>query len=577
MSIDVVIRIGGQAGQGIQSISSVIGKIFSRHGYYVFINQDAESRIRGGHNFNQVRIKKEIVRAVSEKVHLLIALDKVSIERDLPFLADNGVMIFDESTEDFTSDNPNHFPIPMGQLIREAGGNKIMVNSMASGAALALMGLDIEPLKELLEEQFAHKGEEVANINKKIAATGYQYVIDNFKGTDFTKLSFEKSAKSKMLISGSEAMALGAVCAGLKFYAGYPMSPSTSVMEFIAAKAEEKRIVVEHVEDEISAINMAIGASFAGVRAMTATSGGGFCLMVEGLGLAGMTETPLVVVVAQRPGPATGLPTRTEQSDLSFVVNASHGEFPRAVFAPGDAEQAFYVMGKAFNMADRYQTPVIVLGDQHLNDSYFTIDELDLQRITLDRGQILSNDAIADAAGYKRYALNESGVSPRILPGLSQAVLYADSDEHTEEGHITESSDLRNKMMNKRMKKLEGMKQEMKPPEIYPSGKADLALLGWGSTYGAIKEAVDILNDQGITTQMIHFSEVYPLNVPEIRENVGPETQVFCVEQNYNGQFAGLFRSATGIPIVHTILKYDGRPFTPQEIAAESKANLTGD
>ena len=381
MTVDVTIRVGGQAGQGTQSVSFIMGKIFTRHGYYAFINQDVESRIRGGHNFNQVRIKDSPVGAISDNVHLLIALDQGTIEQDLPDLAEEGVMIFDGARTGFQPARPNHVSVPLEELAVKAGKSKIMINSVATGAALACLNFELQPLLDRLGVEFGGKGKEVVENNRNSAVAGYQYFRDHFRGAFPHTIPFAPATGEKMILSGSQAMALGAVCSGVKFYAGYPMSPSTPIMEFIASMAKDHNIVLEPAEDEIAAINMAIGASFAGVRAMTATSGGGFCLMVEGLGLAGMTETPIVVVVAQRPGPSTGLPTRTEQADLRFVIHAAHGEFPRAVFAPGNIEQAFSLMGKAFNMADRYQTPVVILGDQHLNDSYFTVDQIDLNRI----------------------------------------------------------------------------------------------------------------------------------------------------------------------------------------------------
>jgi 2-oxoglutarate ferredoxin oxidoreductase subunit alpha len=296
--------------------------------------------------------------------------------------------------------------------------------------------------------------------------------------------------------------------------------------------------------------------------------------MVEALGLAGMTETPLVVIVAQRPGPSTGLPTRTEQGDLNFVIHASSGEFPRAVFAPRDAEQAFYIVAEAFNLAERYQTPVIILGDQHLNDSYFTVDELDLGRISIDRGKIVSDDRILSVKDYKRYAWHESGISPRILPGQSEAVLYADSDEHTEEGHITESSAVRNRMVEKRMRKLNGIRNEMKPPLIYPSKKADIVLLSWGSLYGATKEAVDLLNHDGIPAQMIQFSDIFPFTAAPFLKKIKRKAKIFAVESNYSGQFADFFTRESGVPVFHKILKYDGRPFSPQEIVENVKERI---
>lgn len=298
--------------------------------------------------------------------------------------------------------------------------------------------------------------------------------------------------------------------------------------------------------------------------------------MVEAMGLAGMTETPIVVVVAQRPGPSTGLPTRTEQGDLRFVIHASHGEFPRAVFAPGSAEQAFYLMGKAFNMAERYQTPVIVLGDQHLNDSYFTVDELDLSQIAIDRGEVVFDEAIPSIREYKRYAWQDSGISSRILPGQSEAVLYADSDEHTEAGHITESAKIREQMVRKRMRKLDRMRSEMGPPEVYPSRKSNVVLLGWGSTHGAMKEAVDLMAEEGLQTQMLHFSEIYPLPEIDLSKNAKKNAKVFAVENNYTGQFADLFSYESGNPVFQRILKYDGRPFSPEEIVRQVKGRVQG-
>ncbi len=569
MAVDVTIRIAGQAGQGIQSISAIMGKIFTRHGFYVFINQDAESRIRGGHNYDQVRVKSEPVLAIDSRLDYLICLDENAIERDLPHLDQDGIMIYDGTKSEFKSDNPNFFSIPLEQIAMEHGKSKIMLNSVATGAAFALLGFDHQPLLDRLEEEFSIKGLDIVNRNKNSANAGYHYVQKNFKGVSVDKIPPGSFSKKKMLLNGSQAMALGAICAGLKFYSGYPMSPSTPIMEFIASQANKYDIIFEQAEDEIAAINMVIGASFAGARAMTATSGGGFCLMVEAVGLAAMTETPAVIVVSQRPGPATGLPTRTEQGDLNFVIHAAQGEFPRAVLAPGHAEQSFYLMAKAFNLADRYQTPVIVLGDQHLNDSYFTVDNFELDRISIDRGDLVFDDRLPSVKDYKRYAWQESGISPRILPGQSQAVLYADSDEHTEEGHITESSDVRNRMVRKRMRKLDGLRNEMNPPFIYPSKKSDIVLLSWGSLYGASKEAVELLNRDGISAQMMHFSEMFPFTAHPFLSKVKKKTKIFAVESNFNGQFADFFAHETGLPVFHKILKYDGRPFSPQEIVSQ--------
>ncbi len=569
--MDISIRIGGEAGQGIQSISSIIARTFVRHDYYVFVNQDFASRIRGGHNFDQVRISNSPVRSVAEQVHILIALDKETIHQDIDCLAGNGTLLFDGEVIDFKSENPNHLSVPFARIASEAGKSKIMINAVATGAAAALLNFELQPVLDGLQEQFQRKGAETVANNQKSATAGYEYVRRNLKVKPPFKVPSAKLVRRKMLLTGSQAMALGAMASGLKFYSGYPMSPATTIMEFVASQADKYKIVLEQAEDEIAAINMVIGANFAGVRAMTATSGGGFCLMVEALSLAGMSETPVVIVVAQRPGPSTGLPTRTEQADLNLVMHAGHGDFPRAILAPGYPEQALSLMSKAFNLADKYQTPVIVLGDQHFGDAYFTVDELDLGGITIDRGHVLTNQDLPSPLEYKRYAPSESGISPRILPGQTRAVLYADSDEHTADGHITESATVRNQMMRKRMQKLEGLSQEIGPPEFYPSGQAEIVLLGWGSTHGAIKEAVDKLNQNGIAAQMLHYSELFPINPRHLAAAELGKSKIIAVENNFTGQFADLFSNATGLSVDQRILKYDGRPFTSREIVDRIK------
>jgi 2-oxoglutarate ferredoxin oxidoreductase subunit alpha len=569
--MDISIRIGGAAGQGIQTISSIIARTFVRHDFYVFVNQDFESRIRGGHNFDQVRISNTPVRAVADQVQILIALDEETTGQDIRCLAENGVLLFDGETIGFKSDNPNHLSVPLARIAAEAAKSKIMINAVATGAATALLDFDLQPVLNDLQEQFQPRGAEMVTKNQKCATAGYEFVRQNWHKKSSFRIPSAQMSRRKMLLTGSQAIAFGAMASGLKLYSGYPMSPATTIMEFVSSHADKYKIVLEQAEDEIAAINMVIGANFAGVRAMTATSGGGFCLMVEALSLAGMSETPVVIVVAQRPGPSTGLPTRTEQADLNLVMHAGHGDFPRAILAPGYPEQALSLMSKAFNLADKYQTPVIVLGDQHFGDAYFTVDELDLGGITIDRGHVLIDQDLPSPLEYKRYAPSESGISPRILPGQTKAVLYADSDEHTVEGHITESATVRNQMMGKRMQKLEGLRRDIGPPEIYPSGPAEIVLLGWGSTHGAIKEAVDKLNQNGIAAQMLHYSELFPFNPRHVSTPELQKAKIIAVENNFTGQFADFFSKATGLAVNLRILKYDGRPFTSREIVDRIK------
>lgn len=567
MDGDVSIRIGGQAGQGMQAVSGTLGKIFVRRGCYVFIHQDFESRIRGGHNFAQIRIRNVPVRAPGDRVNLLVALDRETIDKDLPALSEGGILIYDSEKTGFRSSSPRHVSVPLERLARETGGSPVMMNSVATGAVLALMGQDLDPLLDHLEEEFGDKGKDIVEKNRASARAGYREAGRSCRLDEACKICLEKPSRRRLLLTGSQAMALGAIAAGLRFYTGYPMSPSTPIMEYIASKQADFGIVVEPAEDEIAAVNMAIGASFAGVRAMTATSGGGFSLMVEALGLAGMTETPLVVVVAQRGGPSTGLPTRTEQADLRFVMHASQGEFPRVVLAPGDAEQAFYCMMKAHNLADRYQVPVIVLGDQLLNDSSFTVDGLDPARIPIDRGEIVPQDLPRAPAVHKRYAITPSGVSPRIVPGLCRSVQYACSDEHNEEGHITEDAAIRRAMFEKRMRKLEGIRQEVAPPAGTGSQPCEVLLLGWGSTFGVLEEASDRISREGLPCGFLHFPEVFPFPARDFSAALGPKTKIIAVENNFSGQFADIFQERTGLSVFGRILKYDGRPFTPGEVA----------
>jgi len=333
--------------------------------------------------------------------------------------------------------------------------------------------------------------------------------------------------------------------------------------------------VVVQPEDEISAVNMIIGAAFAGARAMTATSGGGFCLMVEGLGLAGITETPIVVVIGQRAGPAIGLPTRTEQGDLQFALHASHGEFPRVVLAPATIEDAFWLTVKAFNLAERYQLPVILLTDQHLASSYSTIDKFDLSQVSIDRGLLLTKEEIAKLGKYKRHQITPSGISPRALPSEENALVATDADEHDEEGHLIEDADTRTQMMLKRLRKLDGLSDEIQGPRIYGPQKAEIALIGWGSTYGALKEAVDILRGDGLDVNLLHLNELWPFPAEAVTTALDRARQSFVVENNATGQLARLIRSESGNKVTGGILKFDGRPFTPTLIVSELKKEVT--
>ena len=457
--MDYSIKIGGEAGQGIQTIGDALGRVFTRSGYHVFSHQDYESRIRGGHNFYQIRISDHPLAASRDKIDILVALDQASITSHEHELTSNGRIIYDASTLKLKNEGPAFLEIAFEKLAMEQGGDKIMANTVATGAVLGMLGIGLDIFLELIAVMFKNKGDHIVLANKNAAQAGYEYARQHCDKCTFAVATDE--IKQRMLVGGIESIALGALASGCKFYSAYPMTPSTGIMNYLASKEDEFGVIVEQAEDEIAAINMALGASYAGARAMTGTSGGGFALMVEGLSLAGMTETPIVIAMGQRPGPATGFPTRTEQGDLEFLLSAGHGEFPRVIFAPGTPRQAFYLTNKAFDIAEKYQIPVFILFDTYLADSQWTFDSFDLSSLQYHDYR-LRGDAFKNLNDYKRYAFSESGVSPLAVPGDAGHVVVVDSDEHDEEGHPVEDAATRIRMVEKRLfKKLPLIRSEI--------------------------------------------------------------------------------------------------------------------
>lgn len=571
--MDYSIKIGGEAGQGIQTVGDTLAKVFSRAGYHVFSHQDYESRIRGGHNFYQIRFSDRPVTASREKVDIIIAFDRESIELHEKELSGNGQLIYDAAILKQNYDGPKFFDIPFANLAMGHGGNRIMSNTVAIGSVLGMLGMELDMLIGIIKDTFKKKGDDVTSGNINAAMAGYDYAVKNCIKCAFSAASV---SNPKMLIGGTEAIGFGAIASGCKFYSAYPMTPSTGIMNYIADKEQEYGIIVEQAEDEIAAINMALGASFAGVRAMTGTSGGGFALMVEGLSLAAMTETPIVIALGQRPGPATGLPTRTEQGDLQFALYTAHGEFPRVVFAPGTPEQAFYLTNKAFDIAEKYQIPVIILTDQYLADSQWTFDGLDLSRVK-HHDYRLRGDVFKNLSEYKRHALTENGLSPLGVPGDSRHLVVTDSDEHSEDGHIIEDVETRIKMVQKRLfKKLPSIIQEIEPPLLYGDKKPEVVIAGWGSTYGVMKEAVDRLSGNR-RIAMLHFSEIYPFPAAEksgYRNILNNAKLTICIENNATAQFARLMRAETGYEFKAKINRYDGRPFTIDQLLEEMYVHI---
>jgi len=573
--MDYTIKIGGEAGQGIQTIGDTLGHVFARAGFHVFTDQDYESRVRGGHNFYRVRISDRPVMAPKDAVDIIVALDKESILLHARELTSRGQIIYDAETLKQTHGEEAFLDIPFSKLAMEHGGDKIMANTVATGAVLGMLGMDLDILMGIIADTFRKKGEQVVTANKNAALAGYDHAVKGCLKCNFSVASDDK-AEPRMLVGGAEAIALGAMASGVKFYSAYPMTPSTGIMNYLAGKEKEYGMVVEQAEDEIAAVNMALGASFAGVRAMTGTSGGGFALMVEGVSLAAMTETPIVIAMGQRPGPATGLATRTEQGELHMVLHAGHGEFPRFIFAPGTPEQAFFLTNKAFDLAEKYQVPAFVLFDTYLSDSQWTYKGFDLERIRSTDYRI-RGEAFQALAGYKRHAYTESGVSPLAVPGDARHLVVTDSDEHDEEGHITEDAAVRVNMMEKRLfKKLPRMRDEVASPFLYGDHDPDIVIAGWGSLYGLLREAVDELSKSyGIA--MLHFSELTPFPGTEKFDYLKLLTKArlsICIEQNATGQLARLMRTETGYEFGALLNKYDGRPFTVESLVENLKGMI---
>ena len=552
--MDFNILVGGAAGQGVDTVAKVLEFIIKKQGFEVFSHKDYMSRVRGGHNFHQIRFADRPIYSHRETLDVILALDATTVGVHSSRLLAQSVLVCEESYRTEISEGKALW-LPLKEKAVEAG-SKLTEGTVAAGAVLRLFDFDFAKVWPVLHSLFKAK---IFEVNRRALEIGYTLVEPQFK------LEFPDS-QPRIMVTGSQAIGLGALAAGVSFYSGYPMTPSTGIMTYLASKMEEAGIVVEQAEDEIAAINMAIGASYAGARAMTATSGGGFCLMVEGLGLAAMTETPLVIAEIQRPGPVTGFPTRTEQADLSFVLTASQGEFPRMVTALRDPEDAFYQTVRAFNLADKFQIPVILLGDQYLGDYYQTIPPFDFSGLTIERA-LAGEEVWKQAEHYQRYKLTEDGISPRLVPGrCGTQVVIVDSDEHTEDGHITEAADVRIAMTKKRLQRLEHLKEEVQEPWAFGQTDPEILLLAWGSVAGPVREAIELLEEDYSIGALI-FGDIYPLPTKLLTAMKPNVKRLINVEQNATGQLALLIRQEALIACTHSILRYDGRPMSGQYIS----------
>jgi 2-oxoglutarate/2-oxoacid ferredoxin oxidoreductase subunit alpha len=575
------IGIGGAAGQGVATPGDIFAKIFSRRGLHLNAYNAYQSIIRGGHTFLTIRSGPEKVTNMGDRVDLLIPLNQDAMDRHLRLLTDGAACVYNSGAikPGVSPEGVQLCPLPVATLA-DITRNKVAQNTLAVGAGLSMMGIGFQALEEVLTEQFRKKGDAVVAENIGIARAGYDYATANFKPFSWP---LPMTGNRYAVLSGNIAMAMGGAAAGVKFYCAYPMSPSTGVLHWMAAHARKAGIMVRQVEDEIGVVNMAIGAAHAGVRSMCATSGGGFALMSEGLGLSAMMETPVVVIDCQRAGPSTGVPTKTEQGDLWQMLGAAFGDYPRAIAAPLDIGDCFKIIPEIFNIADRFQCPGIVLCDLLLSEGRLSVDPKDLDFApVIDRGELITAASSGSSGNgvYKRYKITESGISPRAIPGIPGHTHTAASDEHDEDGVLISDEFTnpakRRAMMEKRMRKVAGIEAAVAPPVLWGLRDADVTLIGWGSTKGVIEEACESLTEQGISANQLQIRWLVPLHGDAILDILKGVRRTIIVENNYSGQFARYLRSETSFVADGHIRKYDGEPFMPHHIVEAVKEQISG-
>ena len=558
MSSDINIRLAGQAGQGLQTTGNLLVQAFTRLGLYVIATQSYMSRVRGGLNWFDIRVSNKELFGAGELPDVLVALSQGTLDSLSNEIAKNGIILFDGKSE-----QSGVFDLPFTATAKEIAGSPLMANSVAAGAVLSILGYDVEVLRNFLIEVYEKRSKEIAEKNVNCLKAGVEMaeaIGEKIVGPD-------GDLPKTSIYNGATAMALSAATSGVKFISAYPMTPGTSTYIGLTRLADKYGIVSEQAEDELSAINMICGAVAAGVPSMTTTSGGGFALMTEAVSLAGMMELPILVMVSQRPGPATGLPTRTAQQDLNLVIYAGHGEFPKIVYAPGSVQQCYDIPRIALQIAHKYQSPAFILADQYIVDLKQNLPALSEEYDPIDRCIIVAEDD-----DYQRFEITESGVSPKAIYGGKGYVIY-DSDEHTEDGHITEDLGIAVQMHDKRMRKQKGIEDEFIPPQWFGPDSPDSLIICWGSTYGPAREAVDILANNDNKVSMLHFSQVWPINISKVNDVVsshkGTNSSVIFIEGNGTNQFAALCSQINLFNESKKISKYNGMHFTGVEIAKE--------
>ena len=575
---EISFRIGGEAGQGVESSGAGFCQALTRAGLQVIGVPSYYERIRGGHNHFSIRAanRETPLGSVRDAVDVLLALNAETVTEHLNCMNPNGVIIVDEDTDleslqpELDKSDVQLVRVPIKEIATKHG-SEVMTNTAALAVAAAVSGFDVKYMMSVIKDNFQAKGDKIVDANQAVAQEAYALATDQY-GLLVAEALGDCEAPPRLSLHSNTAYAMGAIGGGCKFVAGYPMTPWSSVLEYLSGHAAGWGLVVKHAEDEIAAVNMAIGAAYAGVRAMTGSSGGGFDLMTEGISLAAMTETPLVVFLAQRPGPATGLSTRTAQGDLMLAIHAGHGEFPRMVIAPHTPEEHFFAAARALNLAEKYQCLVIVLSDHYFANTVMSRDRslFDFGAITIERGKWITPEELDEMDEYKRFAVTDDGVSPRVIPGSHpKAVFLTTSNEHREDGHISEDPYVVEAQISKRNRKMEGIKGEIRAPLREGPESADLTMVTWGSTYGPALEAMQILNENGGSANMVHFVDMWPFPVEATQEALSDAKRIVVIEGNYSGPLARLIETEARIPIQERINKYDGRHFTYEFILAQ--------
>lgn len=567
-------KVGGQQGEGIESTGEIFSIALNRLGYYLYGYRHFSSRIKGGHTNNKIRVSTTEVRSISDDLDILVAFDQETIDVNYKELHENGVIIADAKFDPKKPEDTQAamYAVPFTEMATELG-TSLMKNMVAIGATSAILDLDIQVFEEVVQEIFGRKGQQVVDKNMEAIKAGYEYTKEQLGGAETMQLE-KADGQKRMFMIGNDAIALGAVAAGCRFMAAYPITPASEIMEYLIKKLPALGGTVIQTEDEIAAVTMTIGANYGGVRAITASAGPGLSLKMEAIGLSGITETPLVIVDTQRGGPSTGLPTKQEQSDLMAMIYGTHGEIPKIVFAPSTVQEAFYDAAEAFNLAEEYQCPVIMLTDLQLSLGKQTVEPLEFDKVEIRRGK-LATEALPeiDNKGYfKRYEVTEDGVSPRVIPGMKNGIHHVTGVEHDETGKPSESAANRIAQMDKRMRKISNLKFNTPIHKNAPHEEADLLIVGFNSTRGAIEEAMGRLEKDGLKVNHAHVRLVHPFPADEMMQLVQSAKKVAVIENNATGQLANIMKmNVGGHEKIHKILKYDGNPFLPQEVHTKCK------